>query len=382
MEDTELLEILARGEDSRHQFKRDINNVDALAAEMVAFANTGGGLLIVGVTDAGDVTGLSTTDIARLNQLLSNAASQGVKPPVNPRSSNVMTSGGLVMVIDVLDGLNKPYVDTMGRIWVKSGADKRQVTAREEMQRLFQQAGLVYADEVPVGNAVMGDIDSAEFGRYFERRYRQPMEESGMPLAKLLENLNLARGGIPNLAALLLFGKAPQRFRGAFLVKAVAFPGVELSGSAYDDSEDIDGNLSEQYQRCMAFIRRNLRHAQGDQGVNSLGQLEVPDVVFEEVLVNALVHRDYFISAPIKLLIFKDRVEVISPGHLPNHLTTGQIRYGLSNTRNPLLVSHASHLLPYRGLGSGIPRAFQAWPTIDLIDDRAGYQFKVIIKRP
>ena len=132
----------------------------------------------------------------------------------------------------------------------------------------------------------------------------------------------------------------------------------------------------------MAFIKRNLHYVQGDQGVNSLGILEVPEIVFQELLVNALIHRDYFISAPIRVLVFADRVEISNPSHLPNHLTVEQIRYGLSNMRNPLLASHATHLLPYRGLGSGIPRALKAWPSIDLVDDRAGNPFKAIIRRP
>jgi len=298
MNEIELRAILAVGEDSHNQFKQDFTNADALAAELITFANCAGGTLFIGVTDNGKVSGLDATDVMRHNQLLSNAASQNVRPPLNPLSTNVPTSDGLVMVIDVAEGLNKPYVDTLGRIWVKSGADKQHVTAREEMQRMFQQSGLLYADEVPV-------------------QY----------------------------------------------------------------SEDIDGNLPEQYRRAIAFIKRNLRHVQGNQGFNSPGQLEVPEAVFEELLVNALVHRDYFISAAIRLLIFSDRIEIISPGHLPNHLDVEQIRFGLSNLRNPVLVSHAFYMLPYRGIGSGIPRATEAWPHIDLIDDRRGNQFKAIIRR-
>ena len=93
-------------------------------------------------------------------------------------------------------------------------------------------------------------------------------------------------------------------------------------------------------------------------------------------------NRHYFISAPIRVLVFADRVEISNPGHLPNHLTVEQIRYGLSNLRNPLLASHATHLLPYRGLGSGIPRAFKTSPSIELVADRASNQFKAIIPRP
>ena len=381
MNETELLAILARGEDSRHQFKENISNVDSLAAELVAFANSGGGLLIVGANDAGEVQGLTAADISRLNQLLSNAASQSVRPPVNPISLNVQTAQGLLMVIQAPNGLNRPYTDNQGRIWVKSGADKRHVTAREEMQRLFQQAGLIYADEVPVAQATVADIDHRAFGEYFESRYREPLEDTDQSLARLLQNMGLARDGALTLAGLLLFAKKPERFRPAFMIKAVALPGRELHETRYLDSEDIFDRLAGQYQRGLAFIKRNLHYVQGDQGINSLGILEIPEIVFQELLVNALIHRDYFISAPIRVLVFSDRVEISNPGHLPNHLTVDQIRYGLSNMRNPLLASHATHLLPYRGLGSGIPRALKAWPSIEWVDDRAGNQFKAIIPR-
>lgn len=378
----ELLEILARGEDSQHQFKRDFTSADSVAAELAALSNTAGGRLLIGVTDAGIVAGLNAADIARLNQLVANAATHNIKPPVNPVSTNIQTENGLVMAVEVVEGLNKPYVDSLGRIWVKSGADKRQITAREEMQRMFQQAGLVYADEVPVNLAGIEEVNLASFADYFERRYRKSVASTGLPLERLLQNLNLARNGTPNLAGLLLFGKHPEVLRPAFVVKAVAFPGTELHGSAYLDSEDIDGPLGDQYERCMAFVKRNLHHVQAGRSFNSPARLEIPEEVFEELLVNALVHRDYFISAPIRLLIFADRVEIISPGHLPDHLNTDQIRYGLSNLRNPALASHAFHILPYRGLGSGIPRAAAAWKDLELMDDRAGNQFKAIIRRP
>lgn len=110
MNQDELRAILARGEDSRHQFKRDFNNVNALAAELIAFANRSGGYLLIGVDDGGEVTGLTPQALGRLNQLLSNAASQNVKPPINPTTCNVQTEQGLVMVIEVAEGLNKPYV--------------------------------------------------------------------------------------------------------------------------------------------------------------------------------------------------------------------------------------------------------------------------------
>ncbi len=381
MDDKKLQQLLKKGEDSTQQFKRNFSNIDSLAAEMIAFANSAGGLLIIGVDDNGTITGLSGSDIARLNQLISNAASQRVRPPVNPFSRNVDTSQGLVMIVEIPQGVNRPYMDIQGRIWVKSGADKRHVTAREEMQRLFQQSGLVYADEVPVSHSSSEDLNIDVFNDYFERRYRKPVKATGLSLNALLQNLNLASSNMLNLTGWMLFSKSPQTKKPAFIIKAVAFPGNVLHDNSYIDSEDLSGTLPEQFQKSIAFIKRNLHHIQGKQGFNSPGQLEIPETVFEELLVNALIHRDYFVSAPIRLLIFKNRVEIISPGKLPNHLDIEQIFYGISNIRNPALASHGFYILPYKGIGSGIPRAKEAWPNIEFINDTPGCQFKVIIKR-
>lgn len=314
--------------------------------------------------------------------MLSNAASQHMRPPVHPLTENVQTANGIVMVVSVPDGLAKPYVDHQGRIWVKQGADKRHVTAREEMQRMFQRAGLVYADVVPVAGTSAADIDEKAFHAYFDRRYGQSSEFAGQPLEQVLQNLGLGDGHELNLAGPMLFGRQPQRYRPAFEVKAVAFPGTALHDTRYLDREYIGGTLLEQYQRGFAFIRRNMRHVQGERGFNTLGQLEIPEQALEELLVNALIHRDYFTSASIRLMMFADRVEIISPGHLPDSLNTEAIRHGATNRRNPTLTEHAVHILPYRGLGTGIPRALRDWPAIELIDDVAANQFRVVIPRP
>ncbi|WP_055136738.1 RNA-binding domain-containing protein, partial [Pseudomonas corrugata] len=382
MTEVELLQILARGEDSRHQYKRDLVNADGVAAELAALANSGGGELFIGVDDDGSIHGLDTSAIQRLNQLLSNAASQNIRPPVHPLTENVQTASGLVMVVSVADGLNKPYMDLQGRVWIKSGSDKRHVTAREELQRLFQRAGLVYADVVPVAGTSVTDLNVKAFDTYFNRRYGQNSELDGLSTEQLLQNLGLGDGRELTLAGLMLFGRQPQRWRPAFQVKAVAFPGTSLADNRYLDSEDIGGTLLEQFKGSFAFIRRNLHHVQHGRGFNTLGELEIPEPALEELLVNALIHRDYFTSASIRIMVFADRVEIASPGHLPDSLSVEAIRQGRTNRRNPTLTEHAAQILPYRGLGSGIPRAFREWPRIELIDDVIGNQFSALAWRP
>ena len=381
METTELIDILSRGEDSRHQFKENVTNSDAIAAEIVAFSNTAGGKIFIGVQNDGSVLGLSGIDIDRLNQLLSNSASQNVRPAVNPLTENVPHPNGTVMVVSIPEGFSKPYMDKNGAIWVKNGSDKRRATSREELQRLFQQAGLVHADETPVVGLGAGDVDMPYFEEFFKQQFGELLTDHNQPLPQLLVNMNLMNQGKLNVAGGLLFAKAPQYALPTFIVRAVAFVGTQIEDERYIDSRDITGKLADVFQQTLGFIVANTRAVQGSQGVNSQGQTEIPRIVWEELIANALIHRDYFLSAPVRVLVFADRVEIISPGHLPNNLTIENIKAGNSNIRNPILASFATKLLPYRGLGSGLLRALRAWPHIELIDDRAGSLFRVIVHR-
>ncbi len=238
----ELQQILARGEYSQYQFKKNITNADSLAAEMVVMVNAVGGKIIIGVNDDGEITGLSSKDIRRLNQLISNVASDFVKPPMTALTENIQTEKGLLIVISVPEGLNKPYLDKSGVMWVKSGADKRRVTSREEMQRLFQAAGLIYADSVPVPETSPAYIDRWVFQDYYQNRYHERLE--AIP-PRLLQNLGLLKSEQLTLAGLLLFGKNPQQFRPVFVVKAIVFPGNDVDISHYLDSEDIEGDLAQ-----------------------------------------------------------------------------------------------------------------------------------------
>jgi len=381
METVELLEIISRGEDSRHQFKRNVTNTDSLAAEMVAFSNGAGGTIFIGVDDDGSISGLTSDDIHRLNQLISNTASQHVEPAINPVTENIKIDNGLIMVVTIPTGINRPYMDKNGVIWVKTGADKRKATAREEIQRLFQSSHLIHADALLVPGVTVADLDLDYFKHFFQRRFGRDLDDEKLPLPTILENMNLLKDGSLTIAGTLLFSKNSGFKLPAFIVKAGAFDSIDLSTTNYSDSRDISGKLGDVFQQTVYFIVSNLRHIQGDQGINSVGIPEIPHESIEELVANALIHRDYFISAPVRVFIFRNRVEIISPGHLPHNLTVENIKSGNSNARNPTLASFANHVLPYRGYGSGIIRALAKYPDIDFFDDRKGNLFKVTLKR-
>jgi ATP-dependent DNA helicase RecG len=385
MEAIELIELIGRGEDSRTQFKKTITNPASVAGEIVAFSNSKGGRIVIGVNDQGTVVGLSVDDIRRINLLISSTATDHVRPSVNPTTENISIGGLVVMVVSVQEGISKPYADNNGVFWVKSGADKRRVTSREEIQRMLQSADLIHADELPIDGTTTSDIDLEHFSEFFEKQFGDPLDKTldrdGLSLGHLMNNLGLARETKLNLAGLMIFGRNPQRYRPAYVVKAVAFIGNDPAGSKYRDSQDINGCLRDLHKEMMSFLTRNLRQVQGKKGFNSEGDLEVPLIALEEIVVNMLLHRDYFISAPWRIMLFDNRIELISPGSLPNNLTIENIRNGVSIIRNPLIASFATKELPYRGIGTGIRRALALVPELQLESDYDRNLFTVTIPR-
>lgn len=379
---SELKKIAARGEDSKHQFKLNLENERSLSSEIVAMSNAEGGQILIGVSDDGTLKGINTSCLKKLNSLISNTASQHIKSPITLKSENISLAKELVIVcLTIAEGLDKPYFDKDGIIWLKIGADKRRVNSKEELRRFFQITDQVHADETPT-KAPINAIDRKYFRNFFEKQFGISAPDDDKKLNVLLENMDLAKEKYLNLAGLLLFAEKPQIYKPTFLIKSVFFPGLQNDMDRFLDKEDHAGNLKEIFQNAIGFIMRCLPKIQPGHSVNDPGVPEIPRIVFEELLVNALCHRDYFIESPIRIFIYQDRIEIISPGCLPNHLTIPKMMSGISIIRNPILCSYVSKgLLPYSGLGTGIQRAIEKHPYILFIDDKDANQFKAIIQK-
>jgi ATP-dependent DNA helicase RecG len=378
-----LLAQIHPGEDSTRQFKVNVTNPESLASEMAAFANAEGGTIYIGVADDGSTPGLGKKDVSRINQLISNAASHLIRSPLMVRTENVtLQNKRIVIMLTVPKGMDKPYFDKNGVIWLRVGSDKRRVNSKEELRRLFQFSNQFHADELPT-KAEPDRLDKLRFRDFLRDVYDSDFPDSPSELLRLLQNMNLAtRDGFLNLAGVLLFAERPEWIVPQFVLKAINYPGNEIHSTYYVDTEDFSGSLSKIFSDAMAFVMRNLRKVQAGRGVNAPGIPEIPPAVFEELLVNALVHRDYLVSAPIRLFVFDNRIEIISPGFLPNNLTVEKILAGNSNIRNPILVSYiAKGILPYHGLGSGVKRAIENWPDIEFVNDVDGCLFTAIVRR-
>jgi ATP-dependent DNA helicase RecG len=384
MDAIELIDIISKGESSTVQFKERVNDAYSIATEMVAFSNSEGGLIIIGVNDkTGASNGLAFEEIQNTNQLLVNAASDNVKSPIVIFTETVLVSGHNLIVVRIKEGNNKPYRDNKGVVWVKNGSDKRKVVSNEELLRMLQSAGNIAADEEPVTNTSYNDIDIDFFKNFVQKKTEKSFDDVGQSLPRILNNMGFARDDKLTLAGLLLFGKKPQTFNPLFTIQCIAFVGNDITAKEFRDKEaQLEGNLSELYEKTMSFIIRNLRNIQVEESFNSLGELEIPKEVFEELVVNSLIHRDYFIRSAIKLFIFDNRIELISPGRLPNKLTVEKIKSGISVVRNQILFSNAGYLLPYTGIGHGIPAALKAYPEIDFVNDIEKELFITTIMRP
>jgi predicted HTH transcriptional regulator len=331
---TTLRQLLDNGEDSRHQFKVQCNSIDQLAVEISAFANSQGGLLLVGVTDTGDIRGIGKEELSQLNSWISNATFQKIEPPLFVATKVIPCEDTRVLIVNVPRGDNKPYAVNKNEFWVKNGADKRRAT-REELVRLIQASGNLYADET-LTNSTLEAFDLKAFEQFYNTYYHDQLDEIDIPLPQLLENFKLAKGELLTLAGLLIFGKHVEFARPQFGIKATYYE----SNESFRDKEDIGGTLSEQFKRAAAFIERNLHRVQVSDDFNSPGVLEIPGPVLKEVIANAIVHRDYFLNTSIFVNMDAVKVEVVSPGVLPNTVTIENIRYGIHMERNPIILSH------------------------------------------
>jgi ATP-dependent DNA helicase RecG len=372
MEEFELRNQILLGEDSTRQFKREPVADAKMAGEIVAFANSGGGRIFVGVEKDGSIQGLSSTEAEKVGEDMAKVAWDTVRPPFSILSRTISTSDGIVVVIEIPNGPSKPYCDNKGVYWVKNGPDKRRVQSPEELSRLFQSGEKLYAESQVVTASTLEDIDHDRFRRFYETKYSETVPDRSQQseeYQRVLENLDLIDSGRVTVAGLLLFGKRLPILLPEMKIDAVWFKGSERASSEWHDQRSIAGTLAEQYDEGMGFLKRWNSRIQSVGSFNQAGNPEIPETVFEELFVNALIHRDYFIKDSIKLFIFDDRIEIRSPGKLPNSLTVDQIRKGVRRSRNVLLASFASDVLNYRGIGSGIVRALKNWPSIEWIND-------------
>ncbi len=373
----DVTNAISAGEDSAAEFKElrfgasgvRSPNAEAIAEGLVAFANTDGGAIILGISDEGVVKGIPIERLAEVERWIVNIATQNCDPPIRPRlrSFSLPTAGGnlgTVVVVGVGPGL---YVHrtTGGRYYLRIGSSKQELTTRE-LARLMQERERTFVfDEQRVPSATGRDLDMRRLESFF---VNTELESSEQDILRNIQVLDLDSNGVerPTVAGLLAFGESPEKHLPSAFIEAAVYSGVDLWSPHLVYSDQIRGNVGRQIDDAEAFIQRfMLKPARKPVGRIDYPQYDIHAV--HEAIVNAVVHRDYSMrGAKIRLFLFSDRLELYSPGALLNTLTTQNMRYRV-NTRNALLVRFLSKINSRRfrkafieSRGEGVQRILRA----------------------
>lgn len=357
----ELLEIIASGESSGVEFKRDDVRAEQIGKEVVAMANLKGGRLLLGVEDDGTITGLQRSDA---EEWVMNIFASSIHPMLLPFYEEVvMDDGKRVAVVTFAEGPSKPYVlrhKGNEEIYIRVGTTSRRAT-REQQARLHQIGGVLHAELLPVSGAGLDALDRQRLTDFLQHIMRDAvLPQSDAEWCNRLTALGFMAegpGGAPlaTIAGTVLFGQAPRRFLRQAGVRIMIFDGADKTYDARYDSvldspvlplwtssgasgrvRSADGLLDLADTVLAPFI--TTEGAEIGQGFRRDTEARFSREVVREVLLNAIAHRDWTRFTDIELVVYSDRMEVTSPGPLPNMMTVEKMIAGQRSPRNPLLV--------------------------------------------
>lgn len=358
MNKAELIELISNGENSGVEFKRDTVANHDVAKEIVALLNLEGGTVLLGVEDDGTIMG---TTRENLEEWVAELCRVKVDPPIIPFLSWIKNAepDRDVLAVRVSIGLDKPYVrvhNARKTYFIRVG-DTSQEASREEVQRLFQASGNLRYGVKPVPGAGLDNLDRRRLKDYLISAPggQPPADDDAEAWQTLLRNIDLmtVSAGLPvaTIDGMLLFGRTPNKFLPQSGIRAVCFPGTEPDYAVRAD-EDLRGPMVPLrsanrdivelglVDQAWDFVRRNTTPTAHLESARKIQSWEYPESVVREAVVNALVHRDYSIAGTdIMLAIFSNRLEITSPGRLPNTITTDGMKAGARYARNQTLVN-------------------------------------------
>lgn len=371
---TELLEIIANGENSGVEFKRDDIRPEQLAKEVVAMANFQGGRVLLGVEDDGTVSSIQRPD---LEEWVMNIFQNKIHPMILPFYEEVkLDDGKTVAVVSFPIGISKPYVlrhSGKEEIYIRVGTTSRLAT-REQQMRLFELGGMLHTEVMPVPRTDMSCLDDARLMNYIRDILRDPdvpqSTEAWQARLLGLGFLTEAAGNICcTIAGLILFGKNPRRYLKQAGLRVMAFQGDDKEYQAaldeiidgpmvgrwdidQGDKRLVDGGVIERFMEAMTpFISQESAYV--NEELRRETQWFYALEAVREALINALAHRDWTRFVEIEVSAYSNRLEIISPGTLPNSMTVEKMKAGQRSPRNTIVmeVLRDYGYVDYRGMG-------------------------------
>lgn len=364
MTELEIRQLIAKGEGYHLEFKREDENNNDFAKTIVCFANSDGGKILAGVDDNGKIIGIK--DIDKFMLRIDDIAYNLCKPPVTILQETGVIDDTKIVIINIPQGIQRPY-QCKGKFYIRSSNRCREAT-REEILRLFQSSESLYYDELSIKNANLDNIDMELFKSFLkDYLYQNVSDINEEEVLFYLKNLFLADKDLkPTVTGLLFFGKRPQSFLKEARIVCAYIEGDDIA-TPPSDKKDINGTIVQIIKDTERFLNIYLREKHEIRDFEPEVVYEIPMEALREAVVNAIAHRDYTISSPIRILIFTDRIEVHSPGSLPNTVTIESIKVGGAHVlRNPHIYNMLAKFQMVTDLGSGVRR------MIKLVKDHSG----------
>lgn len=347
----QIKSFIALGEGYQAEFKISVpSKVRELTEEVCAFANSAGGVILIGVDDHNLIHGI-TIDNSKRSAIQHSIGE--ISPKLNCSLNFVEVDGVEVGVLEVNSGKNKPYVFS-GAIYVRQGPNSQKLTTAEEMRDFFQQSGKIYFDEAVCDEFNMvRDLDEENFSLF--------RIESGLPAfiskEQLFLNLRLFEDEmVMKSGAVLFFAVRPEAFYPQAVLRCVAFKGTDKR--FINDDKVFGGPLYKQYVQAMNWLRGKIDVSydiEGQRGGPRKEIWEIPETVFKEAIINSLSHRDYYEKGAVTTVeVFDNRIEISNPGGL---LSAIKHEFGKrSIARNPLIFGLFERMHLVEKIGSGVPR--------------------------
>jgi len=357
MNRNELLELIANGENSSVEFKREEISSEMLAREMVAFSNLNGGRILIGVDDDRFIRGFLRKD---LEEWIMNIARENVFPPVVPHYEVLenFEDGKRIAIITLSASPAKPcraIIKNRKIPFIRIGSTVREASDEELMQMLQANQRLNFG-KIYLPGTDLNSLYLKRIRQYLENKLGMQTDYSEDEFIQILQNFEMLQvingQNLATINGILLFGKNPKKYLFQAGIRALVYKGIEESYEVLEDATldeplipDIDqhGRICEYglIERTIHFIGKYCPPPDGAlDHARNVRTTEFPDDLLRELLVNSVVHRDYTISgADIMLSIFSNRLEIKTPGRLPNGATVESIKKGYRYYRNQTLVN-------------------------------------------
>ncbi|MBU3175399.1 putative DNA binding domain-containing protein [Clostridium estertheticum] len=356
MTQNELMEIINNGENSYIEFKEENIKVKDLAEEIVAFANSEGGIILIGIDDDGNITGVKDNGI---EEKIMNICRNNCIPNIIPIYNEFVLSDKRVSVVNISKGLNKPYYTVDHKYYIRVGTTKR-IASREELLRLFEANGALHFDISPIEATSIKDLNIDIIRDYFINYNTFDLyEEEKEAVERILINADILKEkegkAVCSVGGILMFGKNNEKYLPQNGVSFAHFKGNDITDELID-KKVILGRIQDIAEQLLVVLKNNMVTSSKINGLLRVEKDEYPILVLREAIINSLVHRNYSIyGSKIRIFMFDDRIEFHSPGRLPNTVTIEKMKIGVSYARNPFLVKYMENMRYIDQLGRGIP---------------------------